>query len=99
MVTRQSPRQARLARELGSNIRRWRSVNGMSATDLAARAFITRDTLRSIETGVGSPRLDSVIAVLSVLGIAEAVIAAADPFTTEVGRARADEVLRRGGSL
>jgi transcriptional regulator with XRE-family HTH domain len=53
----------------------------MSATTLAERAFITRETLRNIETGIGTPRIDSLFAVLSALGIADAVVTAIDPIT------------------
>jgi ribosome-binding protein aMBF1 (putative translation factor) len=55
MVQRRSVKQERLLKEFGENIRRWRKVNGMSASELASRAFITRETLRSIEAGTASP--------------------------------------------
>ena len=35
------------------------------------------------------------LSVLRVLGLAEAVVAAADPLTTEFGRANADRAARR----
>ena len=51
MVQRTSVRQQRALKDFGINIRRWRKVNGMSASDLATRAFVTRETLRNIEIG------------------------------------------------
>ncbi|WP_234660370.1 helix-turn-helix domain-containing protein [Agromyces marinus] len=71
----------------------------MTATSLAERAFITRETLRAIEQGTGSPRLDSVMSVLIVLGIADTVVAAADPYTSEAGRVRIDAILESGGEV
>jgi len=91
MVSRRSPVRARLLGDLGENIRRWRKLQGMSASQLAERAYITRETLRHIENGTGSPRLDSVMAVLSVLGIAETVVRSVDPFNSAAGRALMDE--------
>jgi len=97
MVTRVSARQQRLLRELGAHVRKWRKLNGVTATDLAARAFVTRETLRHIESGTGSPRIDSVIAVLVALGIADTVVTAADPYNSEAARARIDAIIDAGG--
>ena len=96
MVQRSSVRQERLMRDFGSNIRRWRKINGMSATTLAERAFITRETLRNLETGTGTPRIDSLFAVLTALGVADAVITAVDPFNNAAARARIDDILGTG---
>lgn len=99
MVQRTSPRRQRLQTELGEHVRRWRRVNGMSASELADRAAVTRATLRSIETGAGTARLDSFIAVLSALGIADTVIQSADPYRSDAARSRIDDILRQGGTL
>ncbi|BAU32296.1 gelix-turn-helix domain protein [Microcella alkaliphila] len=71
----------------------------MTAAELAERAFITRETLRNIERGVGSPRLDSVVAVLTALGIADRVVAASNPYESEAARARIDRMLAAGKKL
>jgi transcriptional regulator with XRE-family HTH domain len=99
MVQRTSVRQQRALKDFGINIRRWRKVNGMSASDLATRAFVTRETLRNIESGSGSPRADSVFAVLTALGIVETILAASNPFNNETARARIDDILNSGGEL
>ena len=99
MVQRDSPRRERLQTQIGENIRRWRRVNGMSATELADRAAVTRATLRGIEAGTASVRLDSFLAVLIALGIADTVVDATDPFQSDVARVRIDEILRRGDTL
>lgn len=93
---RSSVKRKRQLAELGNHVRRWRSLQGMSASELADRAFVTRETLRNIEQGTGAPRLDSVMAVLGVLGIAETVVNSADPWKSESGRALMDE--RMGAS-
>ncbi|NYJ22855.1 transcriptional regulator with XRE-family HTH domain [Leifsonia shinshuensis] len=99
MVQRRSVQQERMLREFGAHIRRWRSVNGLSATALAERAFITRATLASIERGTGSAQLDSVFAVLSALGILESVVASADPYRSEAARPRIDAIIQSGGTI
>ncbi|WFR67168.1 helix-turn-helix transcriptional regulator [Curtobacterium flaccumfaciens] len=98
MVQRSSPRRRQQLVAFGENIRRWRSLNRMSAAELADRAAVTRDTLRAIETGTGG-RVDSLFAVLGALGIADTAIEAIDPFRSEAARARIDDILRSGGSL
>ena len=91
MVTRRSPARTRMLRELGANVTRWRKLQGLSATRLAERAHVTRDTLRGIETGTGAPRLDSLLAVLSSLGMVNTVIASTDPCNSIAGRALMDD--------
>ena len=98
MVQRSSPRRRGQLAAFGENIRRWRTLNGMSAFELADRAAVSRQTLRSIEAGEGG-RIDSLFAVLGALGIADAAIAGIDPYASDAGRARIDDLLRGGGSL
>ena len=99
MPLRPSARRNRLQAELGENIRRWRRINGMSSSDLAERATVTRDTLRAIESGSAAPRLDSFMSVLIALGIADTLVEATDPFRSDAARARIDDLLSRGGDL
>jgi transcriptional regulator with XRE-family HTH domain len=77
--------------ELGENLTRWRKLQGLSASQLAERSHVTRETLRVLETGTGAPRLDSVLAVLTALGIANTVVASTDPWNSTAGRALMDE--------
>jgi transcriptional regulator with XRE-family HTH domain len=91
MVTRQSPARDRLLGELGANIERWRKLQGLSAVQLAERAHVTRDTLRALEQGTGAPRIDSVLAVLTALGIANTVVESTDPWRSNAGRALMDD--------
>ncbi|QHC59854.1 helix-turn-helix domain-containing protein [Rathayibacter sp. VKM Ac-2760] len=97
MVARRSPRRSLQLAEVGANIRRWRAVNGMTASALAERAGVTRETLRRLEAGDGSARFDSVVAVLGALGIADSLVQATDPYRSETARARIDAILGAGG--
>jgi len=79
-------------RELGENIRTQRKLLGLTAQMVADRAGISAPTLTKVENGAGAG-LDAVFSVLRVLGMLEAVVQASDPYTTTVGRLRAEEHL------
>lgn len=87
-------------RSLGEHVGNWRRLQGLTASLLAQRAGISRDTLRAIESGRGTTSVESLIRVLRGLGISETVVGAADPYSTDIGRLRANERLPqrvRGG--
>ncbi|MBP1324887.1 DNA-binding phage protein [Leucobacter exalbidus] len=65
----------------------------MSAAELARRAHVTRDTLRAIEHGTGSPKIESLMSVITALGFADHFVSGTDPFKTDSGRALALEVI------
>lgn len=98
MALRSSRQRQRDLREFGEHIRRWRQLNGLSASELADRASVTRQTLRTIEQGAGTARLDSVFAVLAALGITDAVVGGANPFNNDAARARMDDIMSGGGN-
>jgi transcriptional regulator with XRE-family HTH domain len=79
--------------ELGEHLSTWRKLQRLPASIVAERAGISRDTLRALEQGRGSTSTENLLRVLRVLGIMERVIEAADPYATDIGRLRADEVL------
>jgi transcriptional regulator with XRE-family HTH domain len=83
----------RSLRTLGQHVAAWRKLQRVTAAQLAERAGITRDTLRSIEQGKGTASSENLLRVLRVLGVMESVVAAADPYTTDVGKLRIDERL------
>ncbi len=92
MASRKSNTQLRRIVEFGDNIRNWRKASRLTADVVAQRAGITRDTLRAIENGSGSVRLENVFAVLEALGLESGVVAAVDPMNDDRGRA----LLHRG---
>jgi transcriptional regulator with XRE-family HTH domain len=84
---------SRALRQLGGHVATWRKLQRLSTTILAERAGIARGTLRSIEHGAGTASSESLVRVLRVLGVMDRVVETADPYTTDVGKLRADEVL------
>src|ERR1700685_1312064 len=76
-------------RTLGTHVSDWQRVRRLSAARGAERAGISRDTLRAIEQGKGTPSKENLLRVLRILGILDGVVAAADPYQTDVGRLRA----------
>jgi transcriptional regulator with XRE-family HTH domain len=78
---------------LGTHVCDWRKLQRLTAAQVAERAGISRDTLRSIEAGKGTASTENLLRVLRVLGILDGVITATDPYQTDAGRLRADEIL------
>lgn len=86
---------ARALRVLGTHVSNWRKLNRLTAAQVAERAGISRDTLRAIEQGKGTASTENLMRVLRTVGIMDAVVNAADPYETDVGRLRMDETLPR----
>jgi transcriptional regulator with XRE-family HTH domain len=84
---------ARALRVLGTHVSDWRKLQRLTAAQVAERAGISRDTLRAIEQGKGTASTENLLRVLRILGILDGVVAAADPYRTDVGRLRVDEIL------
>lgn len=84
---------ARSLRLLGKHVSNWRKLNRLTAAQVAERAGISRDTLRAIEQGKGTVSTENLLRVLRVIGIMDAVVKSADPYETDVGRLRMDEIL------
>jgi transcriptional regulator with XRE-family HTH domain len=78
---------------LGTHVSNWRKLNRLTAAQVAERAGISRDTLRAIEQGKGTVSTENLLRVLRVIGIMDAVVKSADPYETDVGRLRMDEIL------
>lgn len=80
-------------REIGGQIATWRKLRGFTMAQVAERAGISAPTLRSIESGSGSPSMESVLRVSRALGVLNLIVQAMDPYATDVGRMRSHEVL------
>jgi transcriptional regulator with XRE-family HTH domain len=81
-------------RDQGENVATWRKLQRLSADVLASRAGISRDTLRKIEQGNGGGvSTENLLRVLRALGVMDEVTKATDPYRTDLGKLRADEVL------
>ena len=79
----------------GKHVRGWRMVLGLTAQQVAERADITRDTLRKIESGNPTVSFNNVAQVLRALGVLDQVVDAVDPLGSDIGRLRADKLVRK----
>jgi transcriptional regulator with XRE-family HTH domain len=80
-------------RVLGEHVSAWRKLQRLTAAQVAERAGISRDTLRTIEQGKGTASTENLLRVLRILGTLDSVLDAADPYQTDVGKLRVDEIL------
>ncbi|WP_205650279.1 helix-turn-helix domain-containing protein [Actinoplanes solisilvae] len=78
---------------IGEQFAAWRKLQGLTAVQVSERAGISRNTLRRIETGDTGVGMQAFLGVARALGVLDAVVKATDPYETDLGRARADEVL------
>jgi transcriptional regulator with XRE-family HTH domain len=81
------------AAELGENIRTWRKLLGLTAQQVSERAGISRVTYSKIENGDTGVSLGNMLRVFRSLALTEKVLTATDPYETDLGRARADQIL------
>jgi len=79
-------------RRLGEDLATWRKLRGLTAAEVADRAGVTRQTVTRLESGhdVGTGTL---LRVARALGVMDSLASALDPYATDVGRLRAEEVL------
>lgn len=86
---------SRSARDIGADFAGWRKILGLTAEQVADRADITRDTLRKLEHGDPTVGFHVVLRVARALGVLDTLTGALDPLNTDLGRARADMLLRK----
>lgn len=82
----------RAQRTIGEQLKNQRKLMGLTAQMVAERADTTVVTLRKIESGQ-PVRSDILLTVIKVLGMLDGVVAATDPYQTDVGKLRANEQL------
>ncbi|WP_342774844.1 helix-turn-helix transcriptional regulator [Myceligenerans xiligouense] len=90
---RPSARTELAAKRIGEYLVTWRKLHGLTAAQVAERAQISRGTLTALESGKGGVRLGTFLGVARSLGVLDRVVEALDPYESDLGRARADEVL------
>jgi transcriptional regulator with XRE-family HTH domain len=81
------------ASEIGENLRTWRKLLGLTAEQVAERAQISLATYSKLEGGNTGVAFGSVLSVFRALGLLNRVALATDPYETDLGRARADQIL------
>lgn len=79
---------------IGSQLATWRRLRGLTAAQVADRAGVSRGTVVALETGRGAS-LENALRVARALGVLDLLAKAADPYETDLGRARAEEALPR----
>ena len=85
----------RAAREIGERLATWRRLRGLTASQVADRAGITRVTLSRLEAGTGGTSLENTLRVARALGIMDELVDSVDPYASDIGRLRASEKLPR----
>ncbi|HUY06819.1 MAG TPA: helix-turn-helix transcriptional regulator [Acidimicrobiales bacterium] len=88
------PAVDRALKNLGENVATWRKLQRLSAEVLASRAGITRATLRKIEQGNGGTvGTENLFRVLRAIGVLDEIDKVTDPYRSDLGKLRADEIL------
>ena len=93
MIRPDPPAVTRAAADIGEQFAAWRKLLGLTSLQVAERAGIGRSTQIKIEAGDASVNFGAVLRVARALGFLDALVSATDPYETDFGRARADEVL------
>ena len=87
-------RTTRALGDIGGHLGTSRRLLGLTAVQLCGRANVTPATLSKLEAGKGST-LTTFLDVTRALGVLDDVVAAVDPLNSDIGRARAEELLPR----
>ena len=92
MATPTPPPVRRAITTIGNHLATWRRLRGLTAAQVADRAGVSRGTVVALETGHGAS-LETTLRVARALGVLDLITKAADPYETDLGRARAAEEL------
>ncbi len=87
------PAIRRANRKLAEDLKTWRKLRGLTQTQLAGRAGISRAALSRLEHGEEGVSMESFTRVLRALGVLDGLIRAIDPYESDVGRIRSGEEL------
>ncbi len=79
-------------RELGNNCAIQRKLLELTLADVATRADVSINTVRSVEAGK-PVRSDCLFAILNILQLLKPVVEASNPYATALGLARAHMTL------
>jgi len=79
-------------RRIGEQLATWRRLRRLTAAQVADRAGLSRHTVMRLENGEGAS-LESMLRIARALGVLDSLVAALDPYATDVGRLRSEEAL------
>lgn len=77
-------------RRIGEELALWRRMRRLTAAQVADRAGLSRHTVMRLENGAGAS-MENVLRVARALGVLDLLVAALDPYATDVGRLRSEE--------
>jgi transcriptional regulator with XRE-family HTH domain len=92
VVTKTPAAVASSQRRIGEHIATWRKLRQLTAAQVADRAGISRHTVMRLENGEGAS-MENLLRVARALGVLDALVAALDPYATDLGRLRSQEAL------
>lgn len=93
-MKRPVPARVRIAaRRIGENLSAWRRMLGLTSEEMADKASVSRDTISRLENGDPSVSMSTFLAVLRACSILDLVEDATDPYQSDLGRARADQLI------
>lgn len=81
------------AKHIGENLSTWRRLYRLSSEDVSERAAVSRATISRLENGDPSVSFATFLNVCRSVGILDMVVEATDPYETDLGRARADQLI------
>jgi transcriptional regulator with XRE-family HTH domain len=91
---RPAPQPVRRAQaKLADDLVAWRKLRGLTRSQLAERAGVGLSTLQRLENGDGGVGTEALLRVLRSLGILGSFSRALDPYESDLGRLRSDELL------
>ena len=89
------PRPAPVTRamsQLGQDLATWRRLRSLTVAQVAERADVARGVVVKLEAG-GGTTVESLLRVARALGVLDSIASCLDPYRTDVGRLRSEEVL------
>jgi transcriptional regulator with XRE-family HTH domain len=78
--------------QLGEDLATWRRLRNLTIAQVAERADVARGVVVKLEAG-GGTTLESILRVARALGVLDSLATSLDPYRTDVGRLRSEEVL------
>lgn len=91
-TTRTPAAVSRALKQLGEDITTWRKLRHLTRQEVADRAGVGVQTVRRLEVGEGVA-VENLLRVARALGALDQIAGALDPYSTDVGRLRAEESL------
>lgn len=83
----------RAQRQLCEHLGVWRRLRSLTSAQLSERSGVSPDTISRIENGNAASSTLNLLKIADALGILDQLVAAVDPYGSDIGRMRAGEHL------